>query len=49
MPPNSRAKSDMPKISTARFIGPSRKKSTNAVIDVPTLVIVRTPLATSWM
>ncbi len=39
----------MPKISTGSFIGPSRKKSMKAVIDVPTLVIVWTPLDTSWM
>ena len=49
MPPKTRPKSDMPKTSVATFIGPSAKKSTKAVIEVPTLVIVCTPLDTSWM
>ena len=44
-----RVKSAMPKTSMARCIGPSRKKSTKAVMDVPTLVMVRTPLGTSSM
>jgi hypothetical protein len=44
-----RWRSAMPKISIASFIVPSRKKSMKAVIEVPTLVIVCTPLDTSRM
>jgi hypothetical protein len=35
------------KIWTARSRGPRRKKSTNAAAEVPTAVIVRTPLGIS--